>query len=52
MEDMKNTIEAVLVENEHRKAVLARNRYDPLAGVGCYGDRVEAGGCFVPCAVL
>ena len=52
MEDMKNTIEAVLVENERRKAVLTRDRYDPLAGVGCYGDRVEAGGCFVPCAVL
>ena len=52
MNDMKNTIEAVLVENERRKALLVRDRYDPLAGVGCCGDRVEVGGCFIPRAVL
>ena len=52
MNDMKNTIEAVLVENERRKALLVRDRYDPLAGVGCCGDRVESGGCFIPRVVL
>ena len=42
----------ILSENERRKALLAADHYDPLTGVGCWGDRVEAAGCLVPRAVL
>ena len=50
---MKNTnFEAILAENERRKAALDADRYDPLTGVGCWGDRVEVGGCMIPRAVL
>lgn len=53
---MKNTlynnIDDILAENRRRQASLAADRYDPLTGVGCCGDRVEAGGCFIPRAVL
>ncbi len=45
-------IDEVLVENERRHALLASNRYDPIGGLGCWGDRVEAAGCLVPRAVL
>ena len=53
---MKNTlynIREVLAENERRRlAKEAKAPYDPLTGVGCWGDRVEAGGCLVPRAVV
>ena len=51
---MKNTLfnKDILAENEKRKAALASDVYDPLTGVGCWGDRVEAAGCMVPRAVL
>lgn len=52
MEKRAITLEAVLIENERRKSMLARDRYDPLAGVGCWGDRVAVGDCHVPRAVL
>ena len=46
------SINDVLAENERRKGALAKESYDPLKGVGCWGDRVEAGGCLVPRAVI
>ena len=53
---MKNTfynnIEKVLAENERRNADRLQASYDPLTGVGCWGDRVEAAGCRVPRAVI
>lgn len=52
---MKNTlfnIEAVLEENRRRLAVLERDRYDPLTGEGCCGDRIEVDGCFLPRSLL
>lgn len=48
MEKEKITIEAALVENERRHARLAADLYDPLTGVGCWGDRVDVGGVLVP----
>ena len=47
-------IEDILAENNRRKAALAdaEGGYDPLTGVGCWGDRVEVAGCQVPRAVL
>ena len=39
-------------ENARRRALIESDRYDPLAGVGCWGDRVEADGCFVPKTVI
>ena len=50
--DSIGTIDDLLAENERRKALLAGDVYDPLTGVGCWGDRVEACGCHVPRAVL
>lgn len=50
--DTIDTIEGVLVENERRKRQREGAPYDPLTGVGCWGDRVEADGCLVPRAVL
>ena len=47
-----SNIEDILDENQRRNAALDGDRYDPLAGVGCWGDRVEIGGCRVPRAVL
>ena len=41
-----------MVENERRRAALDGDRYDPLAGVGCWGERVEVGGNWVPKAVV
>ena len=53
---MENTllsnIKEILAENGRRQAHLAADRYDPLTGIGCWGDRVEAGGCLVPRVVL
>ncbi len=45
-------INEMMVENGRRQARLAADRYDALTGVGCWGDRVEAGSCWVPRAVL
>ena len=45
-------IEDVLAENQRRRAELERDRYDPLVGAGCCGERVEIDGCRVPRAVL
>ncbi len=48
-----NNIEHVLAENDRRKAALDDgDAYDPLTGVGCWGDRTLAAGCLVPRAVL
>ena len=53
---MKNNtlfnIDEILAENGRRRARLEVDSYDPLTGVGCCGDRVDAGGCLVPRAVL
>ena len=34
-------LEALLAENDRRKRLRAQPPYDPLTGVGCWGDRVE-----------
>ena len=47
-----NHFHEILAENERRKAALANDRYDPQRGVGCCGERVVAGGCLVPRAVI
>ncbi|MBQ6166835.1 MAG: hypothetical protein IJK41_05325 [Muribaculaceae bacterium] len=47
-----NSIDAVLVENARRRAALDGEHYDPIKGEGCWGERVEAGGCLVPKKVL
>ena len=52
MDDTVYNIKDILAENEKRKAALAGDSYDPLSGVGCWGDRVEAAGCMVPRQVL
>ncbi len=52
MSDTLYNIEKILAENERRKAVLAGIRYDPLTGVGCWGNRVLAAGCHVPRVLL
>ena len=52
MKDTLYNIDSILAENERRRAVLAADRYDPLAGIGCCGDRVEVAGCRVPRVVL
>ena len=51
---MKNTIdiEEVLKENASRRAQLADDPYDPMTGVGCWGERVEVAGRWVPRRVL
>lgn len=45
-------IDEILAENRRRRARLEADAYDPLTGVGCCGDRLDAGGCLVPRAVL
>jgi len=45
-------IDDIVAENRRRHAVLERDRYDPLTGVGCCGERVQAGGNLIPVAVL
>ena len=54
MNDTLYNIEDILAENDRRKAALAdlEGGYDPLTGIGCWGDRVEAAGCLVPREVL
>ena len=52
MENTLYNISDILAENEKRKAALASDIYDPLTGVGCWGDRVEAAGCMLPRQVL
>ena len=52
MEDTLYNIEEILDENRRRLALQADDRYDPLTGVGCWGDRVDVDGCLVPRAVL
>lgn len=53
MEDtLYNNIEAVLAENERRRTSLDGNRYNPLVGEGCWGDRLSVAGCMVPKVVL
>ena len=47
-----NNIEDVLEENSRRKALFEQDHYDPMTGAGCWGDRVEVGGCLVPRLVL
>ena len=47
-----NNIDDILAENRRRQVALNADRYEPLTGVGCWGDRVEAGGCLIPRAVL
>lgn len=51
---MKNTTQfnEILVENRRRRAALDTGRYDPLKGVGCWGDRVAVGGKRVPRKLL
>ena len=52
---MKNTlynIEEIVEENRRRTALLDHDPYDPMTGVGCWGDRVAAAGCRIPRAVL
>ena len=52
MENTLYNIKEILEENERRRAFFEDDPYDPIAGVGCWGDRVEVAGCFVPRAVL
>ncbi len=52
MKDNELLIEEVLEENKRRHACLEQDEYDPMKGVGCWGDRVEAGECLVPTAVI
>ena len=52
MENTLYNINEILEENSRRHAQLAADRYDPLTGVGCWGDRVEVAGTLVPRAVL
>ena len=52
MNDTLYNIEEILEENERRRARLDEDAYDPLTGVGCCGERVEAGGCLIPATVL
>ena len=47
-----NNIEDIIEENARRQSLLTGDRYDPLTGVGCWGDRVEVAGRLVPRAVL
>ena len=51
---MENTLylNEILDENARRQAQLDEDRYDPLTGVGCCGERVQAGGNPIPAAVL
>ncbi len=45
-------LKEILDENARRQARLDEDRYDPLTGVGCCGERVQAGGNLIPAAVL
>ena len=52
MNHIYNNVDELLVENKRRLALLDDRGYDPLAGVGCWGDRVEVGGRHIPRVVL
>ena len=52
MSTMENTFDKILQENGRRRAKLEGDRYDPLLGIGCWGDRVEVEGRRVPRSVL
>ena len=52
MENTLYNIKEILEENERRRAFFEDDPYDPIAGVGCWGDRVEVAGRLVPRAVL
>ena len=52
MENTLYNIDYIVAENRRRRSQLAADEYDPLTGVGCWGDRVEVGGCLVPRVVL
>jgi len=47
-----NHIDQILEENERRRSRLEGTPYDPIAGVGCWGDRVEVAGRLLPRLVL
>ena len=49
---MESTFDKILQENGRRRAKLEGDRYDPLLGIGCWGDRVEVEGRRVPRSVL
>jgi len=42
----------IIAENARRRAAIENDLYNPLAGVGCWGDRVEVGDDFVPRVLL
>lgn len=46
------SINDLLEENERRKAALDVDSYDPMSGLGCCGDRVQAGAVLLPRKVL
>ena len=52
MSTMESTFDKILQENGRRRAKLEGDRYDPLLGIGCWGDRVEVEGRRVPRSVL
>ena len=52
MSTMENTFDKILQENGRRRAKLEGDLYDPLLGIGCWGDRVEVEGRRVPRSVL
>lgn len=52
MDNTLYNIEEILAENRKRQALLDEDQYDPLTGVGCWGDRVEVAGCLVPRQLL
>ena len=50
----KIDIKEIVAENARRRAALEASEggYDPLRGIGAWGDRVDAGGCRVPRATV
>lgn len=52
MENTHYNINEILEENARRRAYLEDDPYDPITGVGCWGDRVEEAGRLVPRTVL
>ena len=52
MKDENIDFESVIAENERRRAALERDEYNPLTGVGCWGERTEVAGALVPRLVV
>ncbi len=52
MKDEKIDFESVIAENERRRAALDHDEYNPLTGVGCWGERTEVAGALVPRLVV